>query len=304
MNASNGSNGSTQSTALATREVGQKTVSRTDDTFRLGLEPTGFADMMAIAQAASVMRIGGVKSPEEALLRIMRGRSVGLTAVQALEYVFVINGRTGVDAMVLRGLAMQHPECVKFHFAESTPTTCTVVAQRRGAPEQRFTWTIEDAKRAKLADKDNWRAYPAQMLRARASTDAAKAVFSDAVAGMTSREEIVDTHGETISETTRALPSPPPPRDIAGELSAAVDAAESKDALKAIWARAIAAEKTGAIARPQKDALSRAMKTRAAALDAPVASAAPEAAEVETPSRAVDADGVVHDEQDDLGGRM
>ena len=46
-----------------------------------------------VASVAAKIGIGGVKSPEEALTRIMHGRSRGITAMQALPFVYLIGGR-------------------------------------------------------------------------------------------------------------------------------------------------------------------------------------------------------------------
>jgi hypothetical protein len=44
-----------------------------------------------------------------------------------------------------------------------------------------LNWTLEDARRARLAEKESWRMYPAQMLRVRATADLVRLVFPDAV---------------------------------------------------------------------------------------------------------------------------
>ncbi|MDX1745809.1 MAG: hypothetical protein R3324_07720, partial [Halobacteriales archaeon] len=45
--------------------------------------------------------------------------------------------------------------------------------------EQTVTFTMEDAKRAGLAGKDNWKHYPRQMLRWRAVTEVSRFLFAD-----------------------------------------------------------------------------------------------------------------------------
>src|SRR4029077_6020412 len=66
----------------------------------------------------------------------------------------------------------------------TTPEIATFRAKRRGHEAVTLTWTLQDAKRARLLEKDIWRTYPAQMLRARVTADLARLVFPDAVAGL------------------------------------------------------------------------------------------------------------------------
>jgi hypothetical protein len=152
--------------------------------FKRALEPDSLEAASRVARVAAQIGIGGVRSPEEALIRIMHGRALGITAMQALRFVYVIQGRAGVDATLMRALCLAHRDCEEFALLESTPQIATFRARRRGHAAVTLTWTIEDARRARLSDRDTWRAYPAQMLRARATAELARLVFPDAVVGL------------------------------------------------------------------------------------------------------------------------
>jgi len=157
--------------------------------FKHALEPTSLDSAYRVATLAAKIGIGGVRSPEEALIRIMHGRTLGITAMQALRFVYVVNGRPSVDSTLMRALCLSHPDCEEFAPLKTTPVMATFRAKRRGHEPVTLTWTLEDARRARLAEKESWRMYPAQMLRARVTADLARLVFPDAVAGLPLRED-------------------------------------------------------------------------------------------------------------------
>src|ERR1700722_2119520 len=178
------------------RETLQPFASLQPGSFKHALEPTSLEAAYRVATVAAKIGIGGVRSPEEALIRIMHGRTLGITSMQALRFVYVVNGRAAVDSTLLRALCLSHPDCEEFALVESTPQGATFRARRRGYAAVTLTWTLEDAKRARLLEKDSWRAYPAQMLRARVTADLARLVFPDAVAGLPVGHGVAEVHSE------------------------------------------------------------------------------------------------------------
>ena len=58
-------------------------------------------------------------------------------------------------------------------------------------PRRPFTWTLDRARRARLASKQNWQTYPEAMLLARAtSASCAGPMFADVIAGLAATEEL------------------------------------------------------------------------------------------------------------------
>lgn len=181
---------------------------RTDDAFAKALEPTSFESAMKCAEIIHKTGIGGCKSPEEALVKIMAGRSQGMSAIDSLRLVYVVNGKPGFDATFIRAKCLRLPECEYFEPVpgEVTSEKATFRAKRRGREEQRVTFTLEQAKQAKLADKDNYKNWTSDMLVARATTQLARRVFPEATAGMYAPDELdaIETSGEVVEETSPA----------------------------------------------------------------------------------------------------
>jgi len=149
--------------------------------------------------AEIAQRIGGTDfvpvglrgNPAAITAALLYGSEVGLGRMQSLAKIAVINGRPTLAAEAQRALILAAGH--DLWIEESNTTRCTVCGRRRGSDAvSRVTWTIDDAKRAGLAQKAPWRSYPRQMLLARASAELARAVFPDAIGGLLATEELDD----------------------------------------------------------------------------------------------------------------
>lgn len=123
---------------------------------------------------------------------ILAGHELGIEPMQSLRSVHVIQGRTALSAELQRALVLR--EGHELWVEESNNTRVTVVGQRKGSSHPtKVTFTMEDAKRAKLDGKDTWRAYPRAMMLARATSELVRMLFPDVVAGFgLSAEEAAD----------------------------------------------------------------------------------------------------------------
>jgi hypothetical protein len=141
------------------------------------------------------------------LAAILYGHEVGLGPMQSLAKIAVIDGKPTLAAEAQRALILSHGH--ELWVEESTNTRATIAGRRRGGGRQtsRVTWTLDDAKRARIAGKQNWQTYPRQMLLARATAELARAVFADAIGGLAASEEAeeadVDPADTPVVETER-----------------------------------------------------------------------------------------------------
>jgi hypothetical protein len=87
-------------------------------------------------------------------------------------------------------LTKRHPSCRYFRVVSSDDKAATYETLREGDPEPtRMAFTAEQARQAGLGG-DNWRRYPAAMLRARCSLALARAVYSDIMLGVYDPDEL------------------------------------------------------------------------------------------------------------------
>jgi hypothetical protein len=139
-------------------------------------------------------------NPPAIAAAILYGDEVGLGPMQSLALIAVIDGRPFMAAEAQRGLVLAagHDLWVE-HW---TATRCTWCGRRANRDEiTRVEWTMDDARRAGISGKQNWRAYPRQMLSARASADLVRAVFADVVRGIGAIEE----HDDEVDAEQRGV---------------------------------------------------------------------------------------------------
>lgn len=135
---------------------------------------------------------------------ILFGDELGLGPMQSLAKIDVIDGRAAPKAELARALVLGAGH--ELWIEESTSQRCTVVGRRRGSTnEQRVTWTMDDAKRAGLDGKQNWRKWPRAMLVARASAELCRNSFSDCLGGITLFAEEVSDDLDDAPATSATL---------------------------------------------------------------------------------------------------
>lgn len=130
--------------------------------------------------------------PEAVLAAILSGRELGIGPMQSLKDISIIDGRPALAAHLV--LAMLRKGGVVIDQAESTDERAYIRAHRQDTGEQaEIEWTMEEAQRAGLANKDNFRKYPRDMLWARAVGRLGRRLGSDLLAGMPyTAEEVQD----------------------------------------------------------------------------------------------------------------
>ncbi|MCP4348673.1 MAG: hypothetical protein GY795_24610 [Desulfobacterales bacterium] len=128
--------------------------------------------------------------PADLALVMLTGRELQVGPVTAISQIHVIEGKPSLSANLMIALIRRAGHFIR--FTESTEHHATLHYRRLDWPADEYgdhSWTIEDAKTAKLVGgrkpKDNWTNYPKAMLRARCISDVARMEFSDVLLGAT-----------------------------------------------------------------------------------------------------------------------
>ncbi len=184
-------------------------------------------------QAETLVRSGflprAINTPEKALAVIQTGLELGLGPMQALRSIHIIEGKPTLSADLVAGLVHQRVPGATLRVAESGNERCVVEAGRPGQKPTAITWTMEDAQRAGLTKKDNWRKYPRAMLRARCLVEAARATFPDACMGLYTPDEL----GAVEDPETGEVEAPQPTAE--SDWHAAISECAFLDELKEVW---------------------------------------------------------------------
>jgi len=159
------------------------------DSFAVYSLPLNLLKQLAVDVAKGGLYFKG-QSPEAIYSAILTGLELGLPPMKALRSIHLVQGRPVLSADLMVGLCKQSSVCLHFMVVESTAEKATYRTQRKGDPEPTsYTYLLEDAKRAGLTNKDNWRAHPAAMLRARCAAALARMVYPDLVMGLYEEDE-------------------------------------------------------------------------------------------------------------------
>lgn len=165
--------------------------------------------------------------PADVFLILLKGRELGLSPIQSLGMIHVIEGKPAASAELKVGLCLQRKEvCEYFRVVESTDQVATYETKRVGSEAVRLSWTIGQATKAGLTGKANWKNHTAAMLRARCSSALATAVYPDLTQGL-----LVEDEAEEIRARLDGIHQAPE-KDIT-PAQATRRTAEVKGALKA-----------------------------------------------------------------------
>jgi len=157
-------------------------------------EAMSFANMVAKSAFAPKDFQG---KPESCLLAIQHGSEVGLSPMQSLQSIAVINGRPTIWGDAALALCLASPVCDGIHETiEGDGDSMTAVCQtsRRGKDANVVArFSVADAKKAGLWGKAGpWTQYPKRMLQLRARGFALRDAFPDVLRGLVTAEEAQD----------------------------------------------------------------------------------------------------------------
>lgn len=254
---------------------------------RAACAPSSLQQVQRLADVVAASGLYGVKSPDEAMIRMMTGMELGLSAMQSIRGVHVIetNGvrRPSLAADMMVGVVKARGDvCGFFRMVESTDTVATYETQRRGEPTPvKLSYTIQQASTAGLTGKGTWKAHPAAMLRARCSSALARIVYPDLVNGLYDPDEIEDAPRASVSAVSAVVEAKaqtaarPSDASALGDIYQRLEAAADEGAFKALAAEAVAAARAGKISDADLSAFKDAHKAHKAQWLAQTAPPAP-----------------------------
>lgn len=153
-----------------------------------------FQEMERMATYVAKAGIFGVKTVDAAMALMLLAQSEGIHPMKAVQEYDIIQGRPAMKATAMAArfeaaggkITWRKLDDVQAEAEFSHPTGGTIV----------IGWDLDKAKRAGLAGKDVWKAYPRAMLRSRVVSEGIRTVLPGVLGGKYTPEEAM--HIETV----------------------------------------------------------------------------------------------------------
>ena len=153
-----------------------------------------------------------VSNVAQAIVKIQMGRELGIPPMRAMQSIYIVHGNITMNGTLLGALIKQSGRYT-YRVTRMDNNACTIdfyeISPSGGDYNLvgQSTFSIEDAQRAGLHTKDNWRNYPRNMLFNRAISNGARWYCPDIFIGpIYTPDEMdmaVDAKGDVIDEEVR-----------------------------------------------------------------------------------------------------
>jgi hypothetical protein len=174
--------------------------------------------------ARTVARSGflppGLSTPEKAAAIILKGRELGIPAMQSIAHIHAIAGKLTCSAELMLALLARGGITWTWTKDGTDHEQATIQFHREGFQPVSGRFTMDDARRietvaweggekksVKLADQDSWKNYPANLLRARAIANGARMIGPDLLTGISYTPEEL---GADVDEDGQPFPKQRP----------------------------------------------------------------------------------------------
>jgi hypothetical protein len=166
----------------------------------------------------------GMDKPESVLIAMQQGAEIGLTPMQSLQSIAVINGRPGIYGDAALALVRASGLLESYSQSETGTAgkddfTVIVTTVRKGGSKITTRFSVADAKAASLWGKAGpWSQYPARMLLFRARGFNLRDNFGDVLKGLRTTEELadmppIDVEVRDVTPQAPAVTDPTPEAD-------------------------------------------------------------------------------------------
>lgn len=153
-----------------------------------------FNELEAMASYIARSKLFGAKDESQAMSLMLVAQAEGCHPMTAVQDFDIVQGRPARKTHSI--LARFQAAGGSVAWEEISPTRAVGTFTHKQGGSLRVEWTFEQARKAGLTNKDNWKNYPQAMLRARCIAEGVRAVFPGAIGGMLTVEEAHDIAGE------------------------------------------------------------------------------------------------------------
>lgn len=170
-------------------------------------------------RAAKAMAASGffpdTRAAAQAVVKVLAGQELGFGPFASMVGVSIIKGRPSIGANLMAAAVKRTG---KYNYRLTHPPTdeeCEIEFFEAGQSVGKSKFTMQDAEKAGLNGKDNWRQYPKNMLFARAISNGVRFYAPDIFNGATvytpdELDAAVDEEGNAVETVSQDAPQPDP----------------------------------------------------------------------------------------------
>lgn len=167
-----------------------------------------FEEKRTLAIALVKSGLFGLKDEAQALSLMALCEAEGMHPAKAVQEYHIIQGRPAIKADALLARFQRAGGSVQWtHYDDAR--VVGVFTHPQGSSIN-VDWTIDRARKIGLTNKDNWKNYPRNMLRARCISEGVRAVFPGIATGIYTAEEVADMPLAQVREMGNIEVVPPP----------------------------------------------------------------------------------------------
>lgn len=159
-----------------------------------------FQALGGMAERIVASGLYGSLTPPQAFVILQTGMELGLPPTAAMSGIHVIKGKAVMSGQLM--ITLVHRAGHRFDILESNEKAAHVRLTRTDGAAHEVRYTIEQAQKAGLTGKDNWRNYPRQMCLNRATSECVRYGAPEVLAGIIYTPEDMDV---TVSPDGRLL---------------------------------------------------------------------------------------------------
>lgn len=148
------------------------------------------------------------KKPANVLVAVQLGMELGVSPMQALQNIYVINGRPAIFGDLLPAIVLGSGLLEGIdEKGDDKQASCTV--KRKGFASITRTFSMAEAEKAGLTNRNpTYKAYPKRMLAMRARAYAFRDMFADVLKGVAIKEDIEDVEERDVTPAQQPIAMP------------------------------------------------------------------------------------------------
>ena len=144
-----------------------------------------------------------IKTQAQACVKILAGRELGISPIEAMTNIYIVNNKIALTTKLM-GALFKKNKGYDYTLEVLTDTECIIafykIEQDKKTELGKSSFTIKDAAKAGLVNKDNWKSYPRNMLFARALSNGIRWYAPETSCGY-DYEEIEDVPFTPVKQT-------------------------------------------------------------------------------------------------------